>query len=252
MAPFTEREQTDAVEKVHSALDKVTLGNHHGAVVGIGGTARTGTKVKVIRALLAARGEGGILFDVGCGFGHMMLAASTTGFDGACGCDFPDNKLQRQIIDSAKAKLGIDPDTICEWIGTNVMDLVMPERLRRRITAVYSFWNGFGPAPQHRTLELCRDTLIDVRSVAVYLDKEWRTPLTGMAADQFTFSLQLLNPRIQSKSNRVFFQPVLAVLNKGAAASSPNWILYATIQHFSVGNGEKHTAWVFHRQARAD
>ena len=201
VAPFTEAEQTDAVEKVHSALDRVTLGNNHGAVVGIGGTARTGTKVKVIRALLAAHGEGGTLFDVGCGFRHMMLAALTTGFDGACGCDLPDNAVQRQIIDSAKAQLRIDPDTLCEWIGTNVMELVLPERLSRRITAVYSFWNGIGPDPQRRTLELCRDTLVNVRSVAVYLDKGW-TPTTGMAAIQFTFSIMI--PSI-TQSLIVFF-----------------------------------------------
>ena len=195
VVPFTEEEQTVAVEEVHSALDKVTLGNHHGAVDGVGGTARPGTKVKVIRALLAAQGEGGTLFDVGCGFGHMMLAALTTGFDGACGCDLSANAVQRQVIDSAKARLRIDPDALCEWIGTNVLELELPERLSRRITAVYSFWNGIGPASQLRTLELCRDTLVNVRSVAVYLDKGWRTPLSGsniVSIPAFTQSLIVL------------------------------------------------------------
>jgi hypothetical protein len=43
---------------------------------------------------------------------------------------------------------------------------------------------------------------------------------------------------------------VLDVLNEGA--SSPNWILYETITHKSVGKGEQHTAWVLHRKAQAD
>jgi ubiquinone/menaquinone biosynthesis C-methylase UbiE len=151
--------------------------NHHSAVEGVGGTARPGTKVKIIRALLAAdKGEGGNLLDVGCGFGHMMLAAVTTGFDGACGCDLPDNEVQRIVIDAAKANLKINPETLCEWIGNDVRNLILPERLRRIITAVYSFWNGLGPEPQLSTLMLCRDKLVNVRSLAVYKDKNWRTP----------------------------------------------------------------------------
>ena len=189
VAPFTAKEQTDAVEEVHSVLNHVTMRNHHGAVEGVGGTARPGTKVKIIRALLAAdKGEGGNLLDVGCGFGHMMLAAVTTGFDGACGCDLPDNEVQRLVIDAAKANLEINPETLCEWIGNDVRNLILPERLRRIITAVYSFWNGLGPEPQLSTLMLCRDKLVNVRSLAVYMDKNWRTPTSDMAAIQFTSS----------------------------------------------------------------
>lgn len=242
MPRFTVEEQTEAINEVHSVLDRVTMGNSHGALSGIGGTARTGTKVKVIRGLLAVQQQdGGTLLDIGVAYGHMMLGALVSGFDGACGCELPANEVQRRIVEIAKDKLRdrIDPETTCEWIAANIMDLVLSERLRRKITSVYAFWNGIGLGPQLRTLEMVRDTLINVRSVAVYLDKGWQTPASGM-------KMYILNPCHRSRSDS-FFQPVLTVLNEGAIA--PNWILYDTIQHFSVGKGSKHTAWVFHRQA---
>jgi hypothetical protein len=180
---FTEEEQYHAVVEVHSTLDKLTLGNCHSAVTGTGGTARATTKVAILRALIQSHGEGGTLFDVGCGFGHFMLSALKTGYSGACGCELPDNEVQRGVCYEAKARLGISPDELCEWIGSDVTKLDLPERLRRRITAVYSFWCGIGPKAQRRTLDLCRDTLVNVTSVAVYRTKGWTTPKHGMAAN---------------------------------------------------------------------
>jgi hypothetical protein len=185
--PFTEEEQLDAVNEIHSAFDAVTLKNCHSAVVGTGGTVRASTKVAIVRALKKSQGEGGTLFDVGCGFGHFMLAALKTGFSGACGCELPDNEVQRGVCYEAKARLGISPDDLCEWIGSDVTKLDLPEHLRRRITAVYSFWCGIGPEAQRRTLDLCRDTLVNVRSVAVYLAKGWTTPKHGMAAFKLNY-----------------------------------------------------------------
>ena len=151
-------------------------------MTGTGGTARATTKVAILRALIQSHGEGGTLFDVGCGFGHFMLSALKTGYSGACGCELPDNEVQRGVCYEAKARLGISPDELCEWIGSDVTKLDLPERLRRRITAVYSFWCGIGPEAQRRTLDLCRDTLVNVTSVAVYRTKGWTTPKHGMAA----------------------------------------------------------------------
>lgn len=187
---FTEEEQYRAVVEVHSTLDKLTLRNCHSAVAGTGGTARANTKVAIMRALKKSQGkgaQGGTLFDVGCGFGHFMLAALKTGFSGACGCELPDNEVQRGVCYEAKARLGISPDDLCEWIGSDVTKLDLPEHLRRRITAVYSFWCGIGPEAQRRTLDLCRDTLVNVRSLAVYLTKGWTTPKHGMAAFKLNY-----------------------------------------------------------------
>jgi hypothetical protein len=154
--------------------------NCHSAVAGIGGTARAATKVAILRDLKKAHGVGGTVFDVGCSFGHFMLAALQMGYEGACGCDLPENHIQCAALTNAKAWLGIAPDDVCEWIGSDVTNLILPERLSRRITAVYSFWNGLSPAAKHRTLELCR-TLVNVRSAAVYRTKGWSTPVAGIA-----------------------------------------------------------------------
>jgi hypothetical protein len=97
--PFTEEEQLDAVNEIHSAFDAVTLKNCHSAVVGTGGTATASTKVAIVRALKKSQGEGGTFFDVGCGFGHFMLAALNTGFSSACGCELPDKEaVQRGVF----------------------------------------------------------------------------------------------------------------------------------------------------------
>jgi hypothetical protein len=157
------------------------MGNSHSAVAGIGGTARASTKVAILRDLKKAHGEGGTVFDVGCSFGHFMLAALLLGYKGACGCDLPENHQQCTALTNAKARLGISPDTLCEWIGSDVQNLILPERVSRRITAVYSFWIGHSPAAQLKTLELCRK-LVNVRSVAVYWTKKWPKPDAGIAA----------------------------------------------------------------------
>jgi hypothetical protein len=157
------------------------MGNCHSAVAGIGGTARAATKVAILRDLKKAHGVGGTLFDFGCSYGQFMLAALQMGYDGACGCDLPENYVQCAALTAAKAWLGISPDNLCEWIGSDVTDLILPERLSRRITAVYSFWNGLGPAAQLRTLDLCRK-LVNVRSVAVYRAQDWSTPDKGIIA----------------------------------------------------------------------
>ncbi len=178
---WTKKERIDAVEAVHSALTAITMGNCHSAVAGTGGTARAATKVAILCDLKKAHGVGGTLFDVGCSFGHFMLAALQMGYKGACGCDLPENHVQCAALTEVKAWLGISPDELCEWIGSDVTNLVLPERLSRRITAVYSFWTGLSPEAQLATLDLCRK-LVNVRSVAVYLAKGWSTPDTGMAA----------------------------------------------------------------------
>jgi len=233
-------ERVAAVEAAHTALNAVTLGNSHSAVAGIGGTARASTKIAILRALKKAHGEGGTVFDVGCGFGQFMLAALLLGYKGACGCDLPENHQQQIALTHAKARLGISPDTLCEWIGSDVQNLILLERVSRRITAVYSFWNGHSKAAQLQTLEICR-TLVNVRSVAVYWTTPgWTTPDAGIASR----SLSLLYLSAFSKSLIFFLNPVLSNLNQGAP---PTWRHYSTIKHHSVGKGEQHTAWVFHR-----
>jgi hypothetical protein len=185
---WTRKEQIGAVHRVHSVLTTVSMGNCHSAVKGTGGTARPGTKVSILRDLKKAHGPGGHLLDVGCSFGHFMLSALLLGYAGVCGCDLPENKeVQCTVLTNAKAWLGISPGDLCEWIGSDVMDLILPEHLSRRITAVYSFWNGLGVAAQQQTLELCR-SLVNVQSVAVYyVAKEWPTPEAGITAIQFSF-----------------------------------------------------------------
>jgi hypothetical protein len=115
-----------------------------------------------------------------------MLSAFLLGYAGVCGCDLPENQeVQCTVLTNAKARLRISPGDLCEWIGSDVMDLILPEHLSRRITAVYSFWNGLGVAAQHQTLDLCR-RLVNLRSVAVYRAKGWSNPEAGITAIQFT------------------------------------------------------------------
>jgi len=156
------------------------MGNCHSAVRGIGGTARVATKIAILRDLKKAHGEGGGCFDIGCSYGHFMLAALQMGYAAAFGCDLPENYVQCAAMEGAKARLGISPDTLCEWIGSDVTNLILPERISRRITAVYSFWKGHSPEAQLQTLDLCRK-LVNVRSVAVYRAKRWSTPITGIS-----------------------------------------------------------------------
>lgn len=133
---------------------------------------------------MKAHGVGGTLLDIGCGFGHILLAALQIGYNGACGCELPDNQVQCAVFAEAKTRLGISEDDLCEWIGCDVTNLVLPERISRRITAVYSFWNGLVPAAQAATLDLCR-RLVNVRSVAVYRAKGWSTPDKGIKPIQY-------------------------------------------------------------------
>ncbi len=82
------------------------MGNCHSqAVAGIGGTAPAATKVVILRDLKKAHGMGGTLFDVGCGFGHFIFAALQMGYEGACGCDLPENQVQCAALTAAKAWL---------------------------------------------------------------------------------------------------------------------------------------------------
>ena len=111
------------------------MGNCHSAVSGIGGTARPATKVTILRDLKKAHGAGGHLLDVGCSFGHFMLSALLMGYTGVCGCDLPENQdVQCTVLTNAKARLGISPGDLCEWIGSDVRNLILPEQLSRRIT----------------------------------------------------------------------------------------------------------------------
>ncbi len=162
------------------------MGNCHSAVAGIGGTARASTKVAILHDLKIAHGVGGTVFDVGCSFGQFMLAALLLGYKGACGCDLPENHVQCAALTAAKARPGISPNTLCEWIGSDVTNLVLPEHLSRKITAVYSFWNGHSPAAQLQTLDICRK-LVNCRSLAVYRAKDGR-PQTKVRHRFFQFA----------------------------------------------------------------
>ena len=93
-------------------------------MAGIGGTARAATKVAILRDLKKAHGVGGTVFDVGCSFGHLMLAALQMGYEGACGCDLPENHMQCAALTNAKAWLGISPNALCQWIGSDVTNLI--------------------------------------------------------------------------------------------------------------------------------
>ena len=79
------------------------MGNCHSAVAGIGGTARAATKVVILLDLKKTHGVGGTLFDVGCSFGHFMLAALQMGYKGACGCDLPENPCAVCCIDESQS-----------------------------------------------------------------------------------------------------------------------------------------------------
>ncbi len=48
---------------------------------------------------------------------------------------------------------------------------------------------AISPEAQRRMLDLCPETLDNVRSLAVYLTQDYSTPEHGMAAIQFIFSI---------------------------------------------------------------
>jgi hypothetical protein len=243
---WTRTEQLGAVNAVHAALESVSMGNCHSAVKGTGGTARPSTKVSILRDLKKAHGAGGHLLDVGCSFGHLMLSALMLGYAGVCGCDLPENQeVQCPVLTNAKARLGISPGDLCEWIGSDVMDLILPEHLSRRITAVYSFWNGLSVAAQQRTLELCR-RLVNVRSVAVYyVAKKWPTPEAGIIT---TIQFSLLN-RIPLKVQSLFLKQFSEFLIKGhhqsgcffLPSSTSVWAKESSTQHGSFIGKRKQT-----------
>ena len=180
--PWMAELQTFAVEQVHAIFNAVTLNNCHSAVTGTGGTIRPKCLVEILRALMETHEKPDSLLDVGCAFGHIILAALLVGFAGSCGCELPSNMVQRLVFDQAKAKIILSAEDTCEWIGSDVMNLILTPHLRQKITAVYSFWFGISPAAQRRTLDLCRETFTNVRSLAVYLTRDYSTPEHGMAA----------------------------------------------------------------------
>ena len=125
------------------------MGNCHSAVAGIGGTARASTKVAILLDLKKAHGVGGTLLDVGCSFGHFMLAALLMGYKGACGCDLPENHVQCTVLKKAKAWLGISPDDLCEWIGSDVRVAALAERLGGFGTCAPGTWSPRASAYGH-------------------------------------------------------------------------------------------------------
>jgi hypothetical protein len=175
--PFSREEQIRSVIEVHSCLNRLTCRNCHSGSVGIGGTMRPKVLVEIFRALMHPVGEGGSVFDFGCAFGHVILSAMKTQcFSSGYGCELPDNFAQRGVFVAARTELGLDLQRTngpSEWISSDVLDLIVPGYLRHTITAVFSFWNGFGIPAQRRVLELCRVTFINVRAVAVYWVKGW-------------------------------------------------------------------------------
>ena len=174
--PWSEREQIQSVHEVHSILKRITCGNVHSGMVGVGGTMRPTSLIRIFRALMHPVGEGGNLFDVGCGFGPVILSAMKTGFQSAYGCELPDNIAQRGVFEIARHGLGLDRQTTngpSDWISSDVLDLDVPVYLRHIITAVFCFWCGLDASAQLRVLELCRVTFINVWAVAVYWAKGW-------------------------------------------------------------------------------
>ena len=184
MVPWSEQEQIQSVREVHAIFKRITLGNFHSGVVGTGGTMRPTSLVRILRALMHPVGEGGSVFDVGCGFGPVILAAMKTGFRSAYGCELPGNITQRSVFEEARHGLGLNQQKTngpSDWISSDVLHLNLPLYLRLIITAVFSFWNGLGADAQLRVLELCRDTFINVRALAVYWTQGW-TEISGIVA----------------------------------------------------------------------
>jgi hypothetical protein len=67
-----------------------------------------------------------------------MLSALQMGYAGVCGCDLPENQeVQCTVLTNAKARLGISPGDLCEWMGSDVMNLILPEHLSRRLQFNY-------------------------------------------------------------------------------------------------------------------
>jgi hypothetical protein len=122
--PWKAEVQIYAVEQVHAIFNAVTLGNCHSAVTGAGGTVRPTCLVEILRALMETHEQPDTLLDIGCAFGHIILAEVTTGFAGGCGCEFPANMAQRLVFDQAKARMVLSAEDTCEWIGSDVLSLM--------------------------------------------------------------------------------------------------------------------------------
>jgi hypothetical protein len=99
---------------------------------------------------MSPRGDGGTIFDVWCGFRHFLLSALKTGFRYACGCNLPDNVMLRNVFQAVKARLGLSPEVLCEWMCHKITDIIiiMPACIYYSVTAVHSFWCGINRQSQ--------------------------------------------------------------------------------------------------------
>jgi SAM-dependent methyltransferase len=178
---WTEDEQRVVITKVFAVFESTTLRNCHSGNVGVGGTVTVMGLVSILRAL-TLDDEGSTVFDFGCGFGRVLLSALALGFNGAYGCELPDNDPQRIVFEAVKAKVTLPPNSklFCKWLGQDILDLELPDQLWHQISAVYSFWCGMDLPVQNRILELCKEKFINIRSLAVYRTREWPTPESGM------------------------------------------------------------------------
>ena len=169
------QEQKDAVSLVFRTVRSKTMGLWQSGCVGISGSVRGGSLAKIFNSL---RVSNHFVVVFGCGNGDTLLSAQAMGARGAIGYELPDNASNRIIFEAVAKEL--PNSSASEWIAQDIMNLDLPLQFRDRMTCVYSFWVGMPPHVQDRILDLCSTRFPNVGSIAVFLDRNWPDPQTGV------------------------------------------------------------------------
>jgi SAM-dependent methyltransferase len=162
------------VDRIFKILKSVTMGCCHGGVSGMNGSVRPTSLIKIVSAL---GHHGGMFFDFGCGYGIVLLVALAMGFNIATGCELSANAAQRIAFEATKAAIAVYPAAY--WLGQDILQLNLPLQTREQISSAYAFWVGMPEPVQRRILDLCRSSFINIRSIAVFLDRKWPKPENG-------------------------------------------------------------------------
>jgi SAM-dependent methyltransferase len=162
------------VDRIFKILKSVTMGCCHGGVSGMNGSVRPTSLIKIVSAL---GHHGGMFFDFGCGYGLVLLVALAMGFNIATGCELPVNSAQRIGFEATKAAIAAYPAAY--WLGQDILQLNLPLQTLEQISSAYAFWVGMPKPVQRCILDLCRSSFINIRSIAVFLDRKWPKPNNG-------------------------------------------------------------------------
>jgi hypothetical protein len=167
-------------------------GGADGGVVGINGSLRPTSLMRILRVLKVKNCD---VLDLGAGDGRVLYAAMAGGADNALGFELPENKAHKFVFDAVNKMLHSDTTSIlstctvawskAEWSPRDIDCMRrIPANSRRtpgNSQRVYTFWVGMPLKTQLRILTLCAQSPT-VRAIAVFRDRKWPNPDAGQPA----------------------------------------------------------------------